>query len=345
MDTHVRVPYLVATLSLLFVFLLLMIMAAPSIASPLAPLLAPDTVTDAGVAPDAGLTALDVPESALPVLDRLGVAYQQPAHNGLLRGAADARQLGELDKAGIAYRTVGKVAIFEGDDQPDGPGLANPSCIAENFNSMAIPVDRYVYSNNFTGCYPNGTVNWVDLHFIISNAFYGPYSNGRLAEIYVNLGRNSPDWRYTNVGESWYSCAVSSPPLDGQDQLATLGTYDRWLFNVDATMGTNIFTDIPANQRWNLAAYHPCPNSPTAYISYWGIWAYYTPFPTPTPSSTATPTRTFTRTPTGAPPITATPTRTVTRTPTGAPPLTATRTPTSHGPWPRRIWLPLILQS
>lgn len=233
----------------------------------------------AGVA-DHGLTAIDVPETARPILDRLGILYQGQPRSGILRAAASARQLAALKKNGVTYSTVGKVAVFERNGQ-SGPlgGKYEISCSAENWNKFPIPMEPayWGYDLASTNCAVNGTVDWVDLHFIITNAYFTgqPPTGQGLTEIYVNLGVENP-WQYVNVGESYHFCVPYSPSLGGPQQPVDFGNYDRWIFNVDNTMGTHLFAGRPVNQYWDLAVRQGyCPYSPQATVAYWGLWVYY----------------------------------------------------------------------
>lgn len=274
---------------------LLLLLATNAPAAPLAN-------SDDGAA-SSGLTAIDVSVEALPLIETLGMPHQGEARAGMVRAAATSEQLARLATAGVAFAAIGAVAIVEGgsDGGAQGPALA-ALCSQANEGDYAIPKLSYVYDPIFTNCAPSSTgatVGWVDIHFIVTNAYIGSYADGtRLSEIYVNLGRSSPTFVYTNIGETHRGiCAPSGPPADGGAELAVLGTYDRWLFDVDATMGTNIFAGVPVDQRWDLIARHECTSSPQAYISYWGIWIYYTPVAPPTSTPTRTPTRTATAVP------------------------------------------------
>jgi hypothetical protein len=284
---------------------------------------------------DRDLTAIDVPAEALPALDRLGIVYQGQPRDGLIRAAASAAQLAALREEGVAYTTIGKVAIVERN------GLS-AVCVGENYGDYVVPTDAYAYDPIWTNCYPDGVVGWIDIFYIFHNVYYDSVGGKGLFEIAVNIGRSNPAWSYVAVDVFDGVCAPSAPIPD--HSLAALGNYDHWIFNVDATMGVNIFAGIPANNRWDLAFRHFCPSSPQAHIDYWAIWVYYAPDATPTPTNSGTPTNTRTHTVTSTRTATRTPTatRTATRTTTS----TRTRTPNPTIPNQNfRRWLPLLLKN
>jgi len=329
--------------------------------------------------PESGLTAIDLSVDARPALDRLGILYQGQPRAGVVRAAASAQQLAALDKEGIVYAAIARVAIFEGTGRSQDAGQTlSTYCLNYNEFDYVIPKLDWVRVPIYTWCPGATTVDWIDIHFILNNVYYNGYPPGGqgLSEIFVNFGSTNPTWTYVNVGEAYHGiCAPSSPPLDGDVHAMAFGTYDRWIFNVDATMGTSLFYGRPVNQHWDLSARHECPNSPAAVVDYWDIWVYYTPLPTATFTATGTHTSTLTRTATSTPTATRTRTATSTRTRTATPTptrtaavgptrtstATGTRTPTptrtatggltptptrtatqTGSPGQQKLWLPLI---
>ena len=186
-----------------------------------------------------------------------------------------------MNKEGISFTVIGKVAIFQDPGEDEGPPpdgaepLWNAWCSGANYANYTIPYDpggyTWVYDPIWTSCSNGTTVEFIDVHYVVSHA----YANTELGLV---VGSNSPSWLYRTL-ETFDYCAPSAPPLDA----AGLQDWDKWVYTI------NTFNGRPVNQRWDLAAKDFCSGYPSGYIDYWQIWVYYT---APTPTPTRTPTRT-----------------------------------------------------
>lgn len=254
----------------------LLLLAAPAPAAFVAnstedgPSLAPP-----GSADQAGLTAIDVPEGALPVLQRLGIPYQDEERAGLLRAAATAEQLAALHAEGVAVTEIGGVSIMTASDGAAGAGLDNPdSCYGINTTDYSIPYNSWVYSRVTTSCTAasGATVTSVDIYYRVVH-YWAEY------EVDLYLASNWPAWATTAI-ETFDTCGPDAPILDSSG----LQDWNKWKTGITA------FNGRPVNQPWDLVARDRCNAVTPRYIDYWQIWVYYTPAPTRTP--TYTPTRT-----------------------------------------------------
>lgn len=223
--------------------------------------------------PSAGeLNAIDVPLDALPVLQRLGIVYQDEPRDEVWRAAGTAEQLALLAQAGVAYTVVGNVAIVQGGD---GHGrseslLWNDYCSGSNSGDYTIPYSwppyTWVYDPIYTNCSGATTVEKVDVYYDVVH----PYAN---LELGLVVGSNSPKWLYQTL-ETYDYCAPS--------EVSAASEWHKYQYDI------TLFNDRPVNQRWDLAAHDYCSGYPEGHIDYWAIWVYYTAAATPTPTATPT---------------------------------------------------------
>ncbi len=305
-----RHPWRILTLASLFALSVALGLFA-SAGSTTAPPTVAWTSMSTAAPPPGELTAIDVPLDALPVLQRLGIAYQDQPRDGDWRAAATQEQIALLGQEGVAYAVAGNVAVFEGGDcQPGHSSLlaSNAICFGYNPGDYTISYDpggyTWVYDPIAINCCDGTTVERVDIRYDVIH----PYADYELGLVF---GTYSPNWTYLTI-ETFDFCAPSAGANSGP---APAADWHKWVYNI------TFFNGSAVNKNWYLVAKDFCAGNPVGYIDYWAIWVYYTSLGTCTPTATAT--STATRTPT------ATSTGTRTRTPTAT--STATKTPTPTG--------------
>ena len=132
----------------------------------------------------------------------------------------------------LSTSVVGHVAIF--DNAGDG-GQLRSVCSAENPTDYVIPQGQWGQQHVVTQCTLDGTVDWVDIHYIINNVLFNGYppSGQGLTEVEIpfwplqNPQREAPVSKYRHRA----LCMVLNP--------ARRKVWPRW---ARMTAGSGIWT-------------------------------------------------------------------------------------------------------